>query len=531
MKAKLLLALVISISVQHTLAQPYPAFNTIAYIDVANIKAGHLVHGDLYWHPTQATSLCEWPKGSGKNVAFNTALWISAHDTASNLKVSTQTYRQNGNDYWPGPIDIANTTTAQKYNASQAWARIWKINSEQIDSFTHNLYSPSNIPADIVEWPAKGNPSAKGAAGVSLVINQDMAPFVDKNGDGIYSVSNGDYPRIKGDQMLWWIINDDGPFHNETISPPLQIEIRNSAYAYKRGGVLDNIIFYEYLVKSKSPTTYTDFRLGLLVCGNLGDGRDDYVGFDSTNRMGITYNGNAVDGNGEPYAYGANPPMAAVTLLDLPGDLPNSYLPAGSFTTFASTVNTPNGTPIGSIERDRLLRSQSRIGNPYPNNASYGYKNDSECRAANIPGGRQYVIASNSFSLAQGETKKIAWALVVADSAGGCPNMNFGRINSAADVAWTTYHNPPAHLLVNPSVVASKLHIYPNPANSEIYVDDPDTPGGTVSVRDALGRTVLTSVTKQAGRFAVETNSLSAGIYYIMYKSGTFTGDAKFVKE
>ncbi len=59
--------------------------------------------------------------------------------------------------------------------------------------------SAANTPIPILEWPANGNPFAKGAGGVALVVNHDLAPFVDVNGDGKYNPLLGDYPAMKGD--------------------------------------------------------------------------------------------------------------------------------------------------------------------------------------------------------------------------------------------------------------------------------------------------------------------------------------------
>ena len=51
----------------------------------------------------------EIPKDSDKHSMFAGALWIGGLDDQGNLKVAGMTYRQDGNDFWPGPLnaDIA----------------------------------------------------------------------------------------------------------------------------------------------------------------------------------------------------------------------------------------------------------------------------------------------------------------------------------------------------------------------------------------------------------------------------------------
>ena len=49
------------------------------------------------------------------------------------LKVAAMTYRQDGNDFWPGPLDVADASiddvTCSEYD------RHWKITREQVESY------------------------------------------------------------------------------------------------------------------------------------------------------------------------------------------------------------------------------------------------------------------------------------------------------------------------------------------------------------------------------------------------------------
>ena len=47
----------------------------------------------------------EIPNGGGKHSMFAGALWIGGLDDQGNLKVAGMTYRQDGNDFWPGPLN------------------------------------------------------------------------------------------------------------------------------------------------------------------------------------------------------------------------------------------------------------------------------------------------------------------------------------------------------------------------------------------------------------------------------------------
>ena len=200
-------------------AQAQTAFNTIEYLDINNIKSGILLHGDMWWDPATLQPSCEFPKGSGKHLSQATSLWIGGYDAQGELHTSVQTYRQSGNDFWPGPLDVDDTLT---YEQSEAWAKIWKVNKSDIETFK-NLATPHDIfntPASILEWPANGNPYAMGGNGYALTIDEDMAPYVDVDGDGKYNPLQGDYPNILGDQALWWVFSDNGPTHTQTNGTP-----------------------------------------------------------------------------------------------------------------------------------------------------------------------------------------------------------------------------------------------------------------------------------------------------------------------
>jgi hypothetical protein len=169
-------------------------FNTMDSINVNNINASVLVHGDMWWNPTLENAHCYFPAGSPASISFVSTLWMSGNDAAGGLHVAAQTYRQNGNDYWPGPLDAGDTLT---YHTSHDWAKIWKINRTDIQYFQGvSVHDITNTPPAILSWPAKGNANAAGNAGAMLTITNNMAPFVDINHNGIYEPLLGDYPDI-----------------------------------------------------------------------------------------------------------------------------------------------------------------------------------------------------------------------------------------------------------------------------------------------------------------------------------------------
>lgn len=512
-------------------AQTYPLFNDSNAIDIGNIRAMSLVHGDMWYNPISANAACTFPKNTAKNLGFLSIPWMSAQNTSSQLCVSGGMYRTHGVDYWPGPVD-----TAGGYNASKDWARIWKVSQAQIDSFKNpSIFLSGYMPKDIKEWPAFGNTHVPGASsGVPLIINSDMAPFVDVDMDGIYDATKGDYPKIKGDQMMWWIFNDRGPTHEGTNARPLGVEVRMSAYAYNRSSKIDNVVFYEYEIVNKSTVSYTNFRFGVFADLDLGFSFDDYVGFDSSRRLGVVYNAKLVDGNGESSSYGSTIPMVGVTMLDMPDDQPltNNYASLGAVNSITNGDATWSD-PVIDTQYNHILHDKSRLGQ----SRSFSLLSlaiDDACTSHSLPGDRRVVLASNDYNFAPNTTKKFAMALVVCDSAGGCPNEHFDCIKTVTDSAWYVYHNPlppkPITGLAVPNAPYEKLKIYPNPADKNLFVETTDKAKGSIQVFNTIGQFIQLPVTVSGSLITINTASLPSGTYTLIYRSEAKIERALFVK-
>jgi Secretion system C-terminal sorting domain len=542
-------------------AQAQSPFTTRDTIDINNISASVMVHGDMWWNPSYEVAACEFPKGSGKNIGFAGSLWMSGVDDAGLLHISAQTYRQNGNDYWPGPLNSADTLP---YATSQMWAKIWKVNRTDIQSFlgftTHDTVS---TPASILRWPGKGNTYAQGNAGAMLTITEDMAPFVDLNGDGLYEPLEGEYPDFNGEQALFWVFSDNGHTHSATNGRPLDVEVHALAYAYKRNTLIDNVDYYSYTVINKSPNTYTGFRLAIWADLDLGWYDDDYIGFDSSHRMGIIYNGIPRDGlsGGFPVnSYDSMIPMAGVTIVNMPGDSAGAYRPAGSFTYYNNDMSIV-GNPSSDTQYYYYLHSQLRNGQHFTNdfagsgipsqaygagpNCNYVFNGalggDStqwtECNCNNTPGDRRFIVTTNDYTLAAGATTKMTIAMVTTnpDTLNSCPSGTFDSILVYADTAWNDFYNPLPVLpeAVHPvaTVLQNGLTLYPNPTTGYLNfkVAGKTAAPADVLVTNTVGQTIQVPAVQRGDGVQLDTRSLAAGVYFLHYTAANAT--VMFIKQ
>ena len=96
-------------------------------LDINNVRTTIMGGGDMWWNLDDARY--EIPKDGNRHSMFAGALWIGGVDAGGQLKVAAMTYRQGGNDFWPGPLTATAITDA--YSCSQ-WDKHFKINRSEV---------------------------------------------------------------------------------------------------------------------------------------------------------------------------------------------------------------------------------------------------------------------------------------------------------------------------------------------------------------------------------------------------------------
>ena len=327
-------------------------------LNVNNVRAYITTAGSMWFRNSLAQYFI--PKEGQASSMFASALWIGGKDVAGQLKLAAVQFRQQGDDFWPGPLtlDAANIdqTTCAMYD--KIFVMTKKEAQKHRDSYDDNgnKIDPEYvlIPESIRNWPAHpidGNRAQ----------SPYIAPFFDRNGNGIYEPELGDYPYydfdndlcpwteanralaargelpqtmetqegistggimadqvLKGDQTLWWIFNDKGAAHTETKGMPIGLEIRAQAFGFATTDELNNMTFYSYEIINRSTFELTETFFSQWVDPDVGYAYDDYVGCDVERGLGYCYNGKTPDGNGLPQHYGDNPPAVGVDFFQGP---------------------------------------------------------------------------------------------------------------------------------------------------------------------------------------------------------------------
>ena len=322
--------------------------STYAWLNINNARVRVNAGGDMWWDlPGGSGAKYYIPANGSATSLYAGSLWIAGMDINNQLKCAAIRFRQVGNDFWTGPLTIDGTASIDAATCME-YDKMYNITRAEVDDFLANCDENGipavgyEIPANIINWPAHGDP----ARGMSYY----LAPFLDKDGDGVYDPTQGDYPYyditnelchtqtptmeelnagtvhgsilsdqvIKGDQTIWWVFNDKGNSHTETGGSAIGMEIRAQAFAFSTNDEINNMTFYSYEIINRSTYTLTNTYFSPWTDVDLGYAKDDYVGCDVSRGLGYGYNGAAIDGSGQTEAYGANPPAVGVDFFQGP---------------------------------------------------------------------------------------------------------------------------------------------------------------------------------------------------------------------
>lgn len=232
----------------------------------------------------------------GFSIGFATGILISGYDSQQTLQVSQNLYSPELG-FLPGILLQDGLPMSENHTY---FNRIWNIKSEDINqaitAFEEGDINESNISKDILEWPAVGNPH------FGYQIEETLAPFYDKNADGIYNALEGDLPIVLDDQLpeaapssfaycvYYNNINNltQGPHHT------LQIEQFNYVFDCVEDD-LENSVFSRLRITNKSTDALHNAKFGLYKDFDLGCFTDDKVGSHEATNSVYAYNENVED--------------------------------------------------------------------------------------------------------------------------------------------------------------------------------------------------------------------------------------------
>ena len=387
------------------------------YLDTNNVEA-RVSSADLqFWKlidPSNSNNDLGFffPKELHKSPIFSSNFWIGGLDDKDSIHLAAERYRQIGLDFWAGPVSVIDGKVTADVSNAVNWNRVWKLTKDEIIYHKFHYSDPGYQPIEaIATWPAHGDTSMGQAAYI--------APFVDVDGNGVYEPMQGDYPLIRGDQCIFFVLND-ARVHDETGGGlPLGIEVHVMAYEFYNTDTLamHNTVFYSYKVFNRSENTYHNTIMGLYCDFDIGYAWDDYTGCDVSRGLFYGYNGKPVDGDGEEGAYGDTvPAQTAILLSSGLMDADGEDNPAGE------CDESINGTGFG----DGII-----------DNERFGMNRSVYFNAGGNPATTDPVIATDYYQYMNG-----LWKDSTAIEYGGTGHVSGGAYGPAASFAFPGMSDP-----------------------------------------------------------------------------------------
>lgn len=290
----------------------------------------------------------EWPKGSGLSPMYAAGQWVGAMIDG---EVRVAGIQHSATEFQPGMITTIGDP-AEYDNPRDSKYRWYSI-------------KPGGQ-GDWVEWPF-----------------DQGAPFVDQNENGVYDM--GETPMLIGDRTIFSVWNDLFE-HSEYQTKALNVEVRQTAFAFNRADALGDMKFIKWMLVNKSGKDWESTYFSIWTDPDLGDAADDLVGCDSTLGLGYCWNATNVDQN-----YGTPPPAIGLDFFQGPIiDNPDS------------TVTLPNGTVLEGKEMLKMTSfvfynntDDAQNGNPQVGNDVWNYMKGNWRDGSRITEGERGTNPSN----------------------------------------------------------------------------------------------------------------------------------------
>jgi hypothetical protein len=468
-----------------------------AELAVNNVRTLIFSGSDMWWDlfGTQNARYTV-PKGEDlsklPNSNFAGNVWFGGVDVGGQLKLAAQTYRQSqsgGISFWTGPLSTGDASVSS--DVCQKYDRIFKLTRAEVDAF---VLADGELTTNIKNWPGNGD--------ISLNQDQQLAPYIDMNADGVYSPEAGDYPsydvynsglkdnlgvckaRVFGDETLWWVYNDNGNNHGNG-GKAIGMEIRAQAFAFKTTDEINNMTFYNYQLINRSSFALYDTYMTVWTDADMGYYGDDYIGCDVKRGMGYIYNADANDetvsgvigyGNYVP-ALGCDffqGPINTANGIDddgdngliIPGQLTGVDEPGEQMgmTKFLYFNNSLVGTPVQTTDPDNATQYYQYMtgfwrdgtpftcgGNGYGGSipTSFVYPADTYTNGpcgntwqeSTTPGDRRFMQSSGPFILQPGAVNYITVGLPWARTTSTDPKASIPLLKVADDKAQALFDN------------------------------------------------------------------------------------------
>lgn len=438
---------------------------------INNIRAGATPTPALFSDPVFSSPSFEADSISGKHTIYSASPWITGyadgvlHSAAPKYNVAAV----EGDWTWAGPM-VADVMDADFF---RRYYQVWRVRKSEIDLHIANWDEAGyEMPSGIATWPGNGN---AGNGEPTL-----LAPFADLDGDGLYEPEQGEYPIIRQDEALWYVMHtrpDPDGMH-----PHLSAEIQVMHYGNANAGDPNvfNTVHTNYQIINRGLETWNDVRFGEFTDFDIGCLVDDRVGCDSTLNLFFAFNGDGEDDNcGDPSIQFGAEPRAQGTIYLNHALTAHRYIPESLVPLADLMDGTQNGQPFTTPG--------------YPTHFQYPGGVWTEESDGLSPGDRRSIGTIGPFTLGPGDTLCVDVAHTMGTD-GDIATLQ--SMSAAVQLAYDGW-NSPCFADFSTGVAPQDpedgaFEVFPNPASGQVSLVRPSVrEEAQVELFDLAGKRVL----------------------------------------
>lgn len=230
-------------------------------IQTHHVKA--YVHADgLLFHSPRGEGGLQMNQGNDFGI-LSAMLWMGGYSSDGNLYLSAglpndSTERKALLDFQPGALQDNGAPPPPPDEAF--WNQVWKISRHQVNHHRQNFQNDGyQVPAAIQNWPVHAPEQLSGN------YDEFIAPYFDvaASTNFVYEPEKGDFPHFKGDQALFFVVNDLMP-NPAAGGRPMNLQLKGMLYAYQNEqDFLQNTLFLDLTIENKGEINLEDFYVGL----------------------------------------------------------------------------------------------------------------------------------------------------------------------------------------------------------------------------------------------------------------------------
>jgi len=468
---------------------------------------------------------------------YHNGLWLnSVQNDIKRIAAADMTPESEGSrDYWAGPLKAngADYTHVMCDNFDRFWSVNYSEVADHIQDFEDDGAINGTTATHILAWPARGNPHFTEYHDFELP-DLDLAPFIDRNQNGIYEPMEGDYPRVRGSWNKWKIINDASNVH--TISHGNTGYWVTSVLYYAQlsepDNVLANTYFTEIEVLSRGIASSEEMSLGFFSDFNpIGI---EAIGCNPEGKYAYSF----VKGNSVSAPEDTQPALVMTKVMEANEDIESDEF--SGYMYFVESIDNPSTDPKSDPQLSdeyyniaeqkwkdgtELTEGGNGYGGTVPTNFAYpdlpnNQTGWSDCSTDEVLNKRS-LLSVNIGTLNTDERARVTLAHVfIPDFGVGCED--FDLLSNIANELEQANSEGPIISGLRPVKNEENVKIIPNPASDFFTLSIDNEKLTSIEMFSATGSMIKVKDNIRAQQITFEfPSNLTKGFYFLKIKTST----------